>query len=44
MKHIRLVSAHKALRADALSDFYNAIWQAWNTYIIAKKNQVLPPS
>lgn len=44
MKHIRSVSSNKAVRADALADFYNAVWQAWLDYIYAKKNEIITPA
>lgn len=41
MKHIRGISASKAIRADALSDFYNAVWQAWLEFSYRKKNEII---
>jgi hypothetical protein len=41
MKHIRGISASKVVKADALADLYNAIWQAWLDYVYTKKNAVI---
>lgn len=35
MKHIHKVSI---IRADAFTDFMNAIFRAWSDYTFAKKN------
>lgn len=42
MKHIRHVSACKSMKADALADLYNSIWQAWLDFVYTKKNQIVP--
>lgn len=42
MKHIRRISVHRAVKADALADLYNAIWQAWLDFVYTKKNQIIP--
>ncbi len=36
MKHIRKISA---TRADAFTDFLNAIWRAWYDFRFGKKNE-----
>jgi len=41
MKHIRGISASKVIRADALSDFYNSVWQAWLELSYRKKNEIV---
>ncbi|MFA6242234.1 MAG: hypothetical protein WC655_14970 [Candidatus Hydrogenedentales bacterium] len=41
MKHIRGISASKAIRADALSEFYNSVWQAWLELSYRKKNEII---
>ncbi len=43
MKHIRQVSAAKAVKADALSDLYNSVWAAWLDFVYTKKNQIVTP-
>lgn len=43
MRHIREVSAMRevrATRADAKSDFLNAIWRAWWQFVFDKKAEV----
>jgi len=42
MKHIRRVSSARTIRADAYSDFLNAIWADWLDFVYAKKNETLP--
>lgn len=42
MKHLRHITAAKAVKADALADLYNAVWQAWLDFVYTKKNQVIP--
>ncbi len=37
MKHIKKIST---VRADAFTDFLNAIWRAWQDFRIAKKNEI----
>ena len=41
MKHIRRISLSRSVKADALSDLYNAVWQAWLDFVYTKKNQVI---
>lgn len=41
MKHVRKISARKMVQADAVSDFYNAIWAAWLNFLYAKKNETI---
>lgn len=36
MKHIKTISM---TRADAFTDFLNAVWRAWQDYRVAKKNE-----
>jgi hypothetical protein len=43
MKHIRQVSVARTVKADALSDLYNSIWQAWLDFVYTKKNQIVTP-
>ena len=44
MKHIRGISSARSVKADALSDLYNSIWQAWLDFVYTKKNQIIPTS
>lgn len=37
MKHIRKITT---VRADAFTDFMNAIWRAWQDFRYAKKNEI----
>ncbi len=41
MKHLRGISSSRVVRADALSDLYNAVWQAWLDYVYTKKNAII---
>ena len=41
MKHVRALTVRRAVKASALDDFLNAVWQAWLDYIFSKKNQQL---
>lgn len=43
MKHIRHISMAKTVKADALADLYNAIWQSWLDFVYTKKNQIVTP-
>jgi hypothetical protein len=36
MKHVRPMTVAKA---DAYSDFFNAVWRAWQDFRFAKKNE-----
>ena len=36
MKHVKTMTVAKA---DAYSDFFNAIWRAWQDFRFAKKNE-----
>lgn len=36
MKHIKPISV---TRADAFTDFFNAIWRSWQDFRFAKKNE-----
>lgn len=42
MKHVRLVSRIPVVRAEAISQFLNALWQAWMDFVFEKKNETLP--
>ena len=37
MKHLKKIST---TRADAFTDFFNAVWRAWQDFLYAKKNEV----
>ena len=36
MKHVKKISVAKA---DAFTNYYNAIWRAWQDFQFAKKNE-----
>ncbi len=44
MKHLRGISSNKVVKADALADLYNAIWQAWLDFVYNKKNANIAPT
>jgi hypothetical protein len=44
MKHVRRISVRQVVQADAVSDFYNAIWAAWLNFLYAKKNETITTS
>ncbi len=37
MKHIKTITT---ARADAFTNFLNAIWRAWQNFLIEKKNEI----